>query len=104
MYKDKPSTNLYENTELAISLYDSLERLSKNPDYKNLIEYGYMELYALNQVGMLASPGSDRPAIYSDLHGISVLENFLIMIERLGERHKAVEAEELESELVDSAE
>jgi hypothetical protein len=99
MIKDKPNTNLRENIDLAVSLYDSLERLSTNADFKNLIEYGFMELYALNQVGMLASPGSDRPSIYSDLHGISVLSNFLLVIERLGEQAKAAQAESLESEL-----
>jgi hypothetical protein len=99
MIKDKPNTNLRENIDLAVSLYDSLERLSTNADFKNLIEYGFMELYALNQVGMLASPGADRPSIYSDLHGISVLSNFLLVIERLGEQAKAAQAEVLESEL-----
>jgi hypothetical protein len=99
MIKDKPNTNLRENIDLAVSLYDSLERLSTNADFKNLIEYGFMELYALNQVGMLASPGADRPSIYSDLHGISVLSNFLLVIERLGEQAKAAQAESLESEL-----
>lgn len=104
MIKDKPNTNLRENAELTISLYDSLEKLSKNKDFKNLIEYGFMELYSLNQVSMLAAPGVDRSSIYSDLHGVSVLQNFLLVIERLGEQAKAAQAEELESELEDSEE
>ena len=104
MTKDKPNTNLRENAELTVSLYDSLERLSNNADYKNLIEYGFMELYALNQVSLLASPGTDRAGIYSDLHGISVLQNFLLVIERLGEGANASLAEGLEAELEDSVE
>ena len=98
MIKDKPNTNLRENVELVIGLYDSLERLSKNKDYKNLIETGFMEMYALNQVGMISTPNADRPSIYSELQGISVLQNFLINIERLGEQAKAAlqEAEEAE--------
>ena len=99
MTKDKPNTNLRENSELAIELYEAYERLCKNPDYKKVIEYGFMELYALNQVSMLASPGSDRASIYSDLHGISVLQNFLIVIERMGEHSIAVQKEMQESEL-----
>lgn len=99
MTKDKPNTNLRENADLVIGLYESLERLGKNPDFKNLIEYGFMEMYSLNQVSMLASPGSDRAAIYSDLHGVSVLQNFLLVIERLGEQAIAAQKEALESEL-----
>lgn len=104
MYKDKPNTNLRENSELAIDLYDAYERLSKNPDYQKVIEFGFMELYSMNQVSLLAAPNTDRAGIYSNLHGISVLQNFLITIERLGEGAKAAEAEMLESELEDSAE
>lgn len=99
MIKDKPNTNLRENAELAAGLYDAYERLSKNADFKHVIEYGFMELYPLNQVSMLASPGADRPSIYSDLHGVSVLQNFLLIIERLGEGAKEALRAEAESAL-----
>ena len=99
MTKDKPNTNLRENSELAIELYEAYERLCKNADYKKVIEYGFMELYALNQVGMLAAPGADRATIYSDLQGISVLHKYLITVERMGEHSIAVQKEMQESEL-----
>ena len=101
MTKDKPNTNLRENSELAIELYEAYERLCNNPDYKKVIEYGFMELYALNQVGMIATPGNNgvKPDIYANLNGISVLQNFLITVERMGEYSINVQKEMQESEL-----
>ena len=99
MYKDKPNTNLRENSELAVELYDAYERLSKNADFQKVIEFGFMELYSMNQVSLLAAPNTDRASIYSNLHGISVLQNFLITIERLGEGAKAALQEQQEAEL-----
>lgn len=111
MIKDKPSTNLIENSELAIKLYDALERLSSNEDFKVLIEEGFMKTFALNQVGLLAHPGTvktmdegSRNRLQDNLLAVSVLENFLITIEILGERAKAQAQEEALTEFDDSEE
>lgn len=95
MIKDKPSTNLIENNELALELYEAYERLSENKDFETLIEKGFLDMFAKNQIGLMAHPGTigqmkdgSRDRLVDNLTAVSVLENWLITIEILGERAK----------------
>ena len=94
MILDKPSTNLNENQELAIELYEAYEALSTNKDFETLIEKGFLDMFAKNQVGLISAVREeDQKRINNTLMGVSILENYLITIQRLGASAKAAKAE-----------
>jgi len=100
MIKDKPSTNLMENNELALELYEAYERLSENKDFQTLIDKGFMDMFAKNQIGLMGHPGTiqtmkdgSRDRLIDNITAVSVFENWLITIELLGERAKKAKEE-----------
>jgi len=85
---------------------DVLERLEKNPDFKEIILDGYMKEKALDSVSLLAEPSTKtqgrRPDVMEDLVAISNLQYFLFMIHQLGEgaRQDMLDEDELNREEV----
>ena len=68
--------------------YQSLQRLRSNPDFINVIEKGYIEQKALDQVSLLAEPaiveGKQRADCIEQLIAISHLQYHLKMLHVLG--------------------
>jgi len=98
-----------ETQEIAhwADLADAVERLEKNPDWKKVIEEGYMKQKALDSVSLLAVPdikaGGKRTDVMEDLVAISNLQYHLMMIKQLGAGAKADLAELEGPEVEDEA-
>jgi len=108
MIKDKPSTNLIENNELALELYEAYERLSQNKDFETLIEKGFMDMFAKNQIGLMSHPSviqsmkdGSRDRLVDNITAVSVLENWLITVEILGERAKKAKEQGEHADMTD---
>lgn len=76
-----------ENT-YWVDMWNSLNRLHSNPDFKRVVLEGYFKDKAVNGVSMLAhrttlQEGS-RPDILESLMAVSRLQNHFIMIENMG--------------------
>lgn len=69
-------------------LRQALERLDNNPDFQAVISDGYFKDKALQQVSVLASDnvrlGGHRPGIMEELIAISQLQNYFLLIRRMG--------------------
>ena len=69
-------------------MWESLERLQKNDDFKRVILDGYFKDKAINGVSLLAIDGIKRQGlrgeIMEELVAISSLQDFFITIENLG--------------------
>lgn len=105
MIKDKENTNLIENNELALELYKAYKKLSKNKDFITLIEKGFMDTFVRNQVSLMAHPVTittmkegSRDRLIDNILAVSVLENWLLTVEILGEK---AEKAKLQSENLD---
>lgn len=76
-----------ENTYWA-EMFQSLERLEKNEDFKRVILDGYFKDKAINGVSLLATDhvkrGGFRPEIMEQLVAISHLEDYFITIKSIG--------------------
>lgn len=70
------------------SLYESLERLKQNKDFKAVILDGYFKDRAVNGVSLLAMDRikrmGARPDIMESLVAISALQDYFITIENMG--------------------
>ena len=69
-------------------MYDSLERLKCNDDFKRVILDGYFKDKAINGVSLLATDyvkrGGFRPDVMEQLVAISNLQDYFATIENLG--------------------
>ena len=76
-----------ENSYWA-GMWEALERLQNNPDFKKVILDGYFKDKAINGVSLLAVDGIKRQGlrgeIMEELVAISALQDFFITIENLG--------------------
>ena len=70
------------------SMWDSLERLKSNDDFKRVILDGYFKDKAINGVSLLATDyvkrGGLRPEVMEQLVAISNLQDYFATIENLG--------------------
>ena len=70
------------------NLYESLERLKRNKDFKAVILEGYFKDRAINGVSLLAMDRIKqmgvRPDIMESLVAISALQDYFITIENMG--------------------
>lgn len=86
--------NLENNTLIEtenqywVDLWESLERLQSNPDFKKLILQGYFHDKAVNGVSLLANDyiirEGKRSEVMENLIAISHLQDFFITVENLG--------------------
>lgn len=95
------------NTEHNLLMGEALDRLRKNPDFKTVIENGYLKEKVLASVSLLAVPQiSDqgrRPGVMEDLISASNLQYFFIVIDNLHEGCKnPVLSDEEEQAIVDA--
>jgi hypothetical protein len=71
-----------EQAKKAIARKDCLVRLQMNPDYKELIEKGFLEAHAIRQVMLKAHPGLQVEARQKELDrqiiAIGEFQQFLI--------------------------
>lgn len=76
-----------ENT-YWVEQFKALKRLEQNPDYKLVIEQGYLKDRALDAVSLLAHPNIKEQGLRSDtldqLMAISGLINHLLVVKNLG--------------------
>lgn len=79
-------------------LYESLERLEKNSDFKKVILDGYFKDRAVTATSALASPRvraeGTRALIMEDLVAISKLQHFFMMVKDLGSYDDTVDEDE----------
>ena len=80
-----------EQAEAMVRTYEALLRLKKNPDFQLIIEQQYLTESVLDSVSLLAHEQmvKERPMIQEDLISASNLKNFLLRIERTGEKIKS---------------
>jgi len=91
-------------TEHHVVMGEALGRLRNNPDFKMVIENGYLKEKVLASVSMLAVPQisetGKRPGVMEDLISASNLQFFLSMVEDFYEAAKdPVLSDEEEAEL-----
>jgi uncharacterized protein YjaZ len=99
MILDKKTTNLMQDTEYAIEMYEAYEKLSKQKAFNKLINEGFIKEFALNNVSLLnCSNEQGQKLIQDTLMGISVFENFLISVQRFGESAKKSKEEGVNAE------
>lgn len=71
-----------------VEMWESLERLKRNKDFKRLILDGYFKDKAINGVSLLAQDyiieKGLRTRVMEDLIAVSKLEDFFITVENLG--------------------
>lgn len=71
-----------------VDMWESLERLQKNKDFKRLILNGYFKDKAINGVSLLAQDAviqnGMRSQVMEDLIAVSKLQDFFITVENLG--------------------
>jgi hypothetical protein len=71
-----------------VEMWESLERLKRNKDFKRLILDGYFKDKAINGVSLLAQDyiieNGLRTRVMEDLVAVSKLEDFFITVENLG--------------------
>ena len=74
--------------EYWVGMYEALERLNENADFKTVILEGYFRDKAVNGVSMLANDhvirNGLRTQVMENLIAISQLQDYFIMIENLG--------------------
>ena len=99
MIEQDELNNFIMNKDLAIKLFEALERLDKNSDFQLLIEEGFFTKYVKNQMSLLKAEGNEgnRGVSIENLAGVSVLKNYLVMVENIGKRFKE-ESEEAQYE------
>lgn len=110
--RNKPSTNLLENPELTAKLYDAYEALSSDKNFITLMDEGFLQSFASNQVGMLSHPevaankNNDSEVLLNNLRAVSAVENYFIVLERLGPQAKEAirRGEELDAEEAETVE
>jgi hypothetical protein len=86
MIKDRPNTNLMQNDELAIELYEAYKALCKTKEFETLIDKGYLDTFLKNQVGLLATvPESEKARTLDSIKGCGMLEKWLLTVQMLGE-------------------
>lgn len=89
--------------EEAIKLYEALQRLDKNEDFKLLIRQKYLRDSVLDNFSLLAHPAikknGERPDVMEEMVAKSNLNLFLLNIEQTGkyliEEDNAEEAPEI---------
>jgi hypothetical protein len=78
---------LIEN-QYWVSMYEALERLKKNDDFKKVILDGYFKDKAVNGVSLLAidqiKKSGARSDVMEELIAISALQDYFITIQNLG--------------------
>ena len=87
--KVEPTNELITvDTEGWLDLLEAMERLEKNPDFKMIIEEGYMKENVLDSVSLLAEPSVKkqglRGEVMEDLVSASNLAYYFKMIRNLG--------------------
>lgn len=102
-----------ENEELAtidntadLLMGEALERLENNPDYKLVIEQGYLQDSVLNSMSLLAVPQmrQDRPGVMEDLVAASNLKYYLLTLRKFYEGAKNPILSDEEEEEIAAAE
>nr|DAS93524.1 MAG TPA: hypothetical protein [Caudoviricetes sp.]DAW45254.1 MAG TPA: hypothetical protein [Caudoviricetes sp.] len=76
------------DTSYQVELYEALERLENNEDFKKVILEGYLATKPLGLVTMLArhdvKQRGERPNVMEELIAVSSLGQYLFMIKQLG--------------------
>ncbi len=92
--------------EDMIRIYDAYMRLKNNPDFQLVFEEQYLKQNALDSMSLLSHEQmvQQRPMIMEDLISVSNLINYLLRIERLGEKVKSDLAELRELEMEETSE
>lgn len=79
-------------------MYESLERLEHNEDFRRVVLDGYFKDKAINGVSMLATDyvrrNGARPEVMEALIAISHLQDYFITIKNLGSAPEELEDEE----------
>lgn len=76
------------DTSYQVELYEALERLENNEDFKKVILEGYLSTKPLGLITMLArhdvKQRGERPNVMEELIAVSSLGQYLFMIKQLG--------------------
>jgi hypothetical protein len=91
LFKEEKNTNMNENGEYAIELFESYKRLCDNSDFNKLIKEGFVTKFSDTQLNMLhmssAVDNIKEKAILNNLVAVSAFKDWLRMVEQFGEYH-----------------
>lgn len=93
--------HMVETAKVNVKMAEALDRLKKNPDYKLIIEEGFLIKYAMSQVVEKAKymnrSKEAQSFVDSQLMGVSVLTDYLTTIRVAGNTaHESIKSAETE--------
>lgn len=91
--------SVIKDNKLDAELGDSIEKLLRNSDFRNVVINGYLREEAIRLVHLLTDPNHDRASIQSQLDSISNFKKYLDTVISNSEIAKRT-IEETEAELL----